>query len=102
MQEYGKSKKGYTHFADNDIGIAKITPCFENKKSVVFNDLINGYGAGTTELHIVRTISGLVIPEYLLNFVNPFLSILGKAPYSDALFISCNIFFGECIPLSSI
>lgn len=97
-----KVKKGYTHFADNDIGIAKITPCFENKKSVVFNDLINGYGAGTTELHIVRTISGLVIPEYLLNFVNPFLSILGKAPYSDALFISCNIFFGECISLSSI
>ena len=64
-----KVKKGYTHFADNDIGIAKITPCFENKKSVVFSNLINGYGAGTTELHIVRTISGLVIPEYLLNFV---------------------------------
>lgn len=62
-------KSGYTHFAENDIGIAKITPCFENKKSVVFNGLINGYGAGTTELHIIRTISGLVIPEYLLNFV---------------------------------
>lgn len=64
-----KVKTGYTHFAENDIGIAKITPCFENKKSVVFNGLINGYGAGTTELHIVRTISGLVIPEYLLIFV---------------------------------
>lgn len=64
-----KVKTGYTHFAENDIGIAKITPCFENKKSVVFNGLINGYGAGTTELHIVRTISSLVIPEYLLIFV---------------------------------
>ena len=30
-----KVKTGYTHFAENDIGIAKITPCFENKKSVV-------------------------------------------------------------------
>ena len=63
-----KIKTGYTHFAENDIGVAKITPCFENKKSVVFNGLINGYGAGTTELYIVRAISGLVIPEYLLNF----------------------------------
>ena len=31
-----KVKTGYTHFAENDIGIAKITPCFENRKSVVF------------------------------------------------------------------
>ena len=50
-----KVKTGYTHFAENDIGIAKITPCFENKKSVVFTGLINGYGAGTTELHIICT-----------------------------------------------
>ena len=69
IRVWKKVKKGYTHFADNDIGIAKITPCFENKKSVVFSGLINGYGAGTTELHIVRTISSLVIPEYLLNSV---------------------------------
>ena len=69
IRVWKKVKKGYTHFADNDIGIAKITPCFENKKSVVFSSLINGYGAGTTELYIVRTISNLVIPEYLLNFV---------------------------------
>ena len=68
IRVWKKVKKGYTHFADNDIGIAKITPCFENKKSVVFSGLINGYGAGTTELYIVRTISSLVIPEYLLNF----------------------------------
>ena len=69
IRVWKKVKKGYTHFADNDIGIAKITPCFENKKSVVFSGLINGYGAGTTELYIVRTIPSLVIPEYLLNFV---------------------------------
>ena len=68
IRVWKKVKKGYTHFANNDIGIAKITPCFENKKSVVFSGLINGYGAGTTELYIVRTISSLVIPEYLLNF----------------------------------
>ena len=70
-------KTGYTHFAENDIGIAKITPCFENKKSVVFTGLINGYGAGTTELHIIRTISGLIVPEYLLCFAKRNDFILG-------------------------
>lgn len=72
-----KVKTGYTHFAENDIGIAKITPCFENKKSVVFTGLINGYGAGTTELHIIRTISGLIVPEYLLCFAKMNDFILG-------------------------
>ena len=47
-------KKGYCHFQDGDIGIAKISPCFENRKSVVFKKLPNGYGAGTTELVILR------------------------------------------------
>ena len=47
-------KKGYCHFQDGDIGIAKISPCFENRKSVGFKNLPNGYGAGTTELVILR------------------------------------------------
>ena len=72
-----KVKTGYTHFAENDIGIAKITPCFENRKSVVFTGLINGYGAGTTELHIIRTITGLIMPEYLLCFAKRNDFILG-------------------------
>ena len=48
-------KSGFTRFKDGDIAVAKITPCFENRKSVIFTDLKNGYGAGTTELHILRT-----------------------------------------------
>ena len=62
-------KSGFTHFAENDIGIAKITPCFENRKSVIFKNLINGYGAGTTELHILRTLAGTISNEYLLWIV---------------------------------
>ena len=62
-------KSGFTHFSENDIGIAKITPCFENRKSTVFKNLSNGYGAGTTELHILRTIVNTVLPEYLLWIV---------------------------------
>ena len=64
-----KVKKGYTHFADGDIGIAKITPCFENKKSVIFNGLTNHFGAGTTELHIIRCFPKSLLPEYLFLFV---------------------------------
>ncbi|MEY8688071.1 restriction endonuclease subunit S [Bacteroides sp. AN502(2024)] len=49
-------KKGYCHFANGDIGIAKISPCFENRKSTIFQNLPNNYGAGTTELVILRPI----------------------------------------------
>ena len=46
--------KGYTKFKEKDIAWAKITPCMENGKSFIANELKNGYGIGTTELHIVR------------------------------------------------
>jgi type I restriction enzyme S subunit len=61
-------KCGFTQFADGDIGVAKITPCFENAKSTVFQGLTNGIGAGTTELHIVRPLGGIA-PRYVLLFV---------------------------------
>lgn len=65
-------KKGYTHFADSDVAIAKITPCFENGKSCVFKGLPNGVGAGTTELHIFRNTFKAIVPEFLLAYLkNP-------------------------------
>ena len=64
----GSIKKGFTHFADGDIGIAKITPCFQNRKSVIFCNLKNGYGAGTTELSIVRVVNDLLSRNFLLYF----------------------------------
>lgn len=68
VKKWGEIKKGFTHFADGDIGVAKITPCFQNRKSVVFQGLPNGYGAGTTELSIVRVINTTILREYLLWF----------------------------------
>jgi type I restriction enzyme S subunit len=59
-------KKGYTHLADGDIAIAKITPCFENGKAAVFENLPGGYGAGTTELHVLRPIPGTIDPHFFL------------------------------------
>ena len=68
IRKWGQIKKGFTHFANGDIAIAKITPCFQNRKSVIFRDLKNGVGAGTTELSVVRTINETIYDEYLLWF----------------------------------
>ena len=62
-------KNGFTHFKENDVGIAKITPCFENRKSTIFKNLRDGYGAGTTELHILRTYDDTILPQYLLAYI---------------------------------
>lgn len=67
IKKWGDIKKGYTHFADGDIGIAKITPCFQNRKSVILNNLPNGHGAGTTELSIIRIYSNYLYSKYIFN-----------------------------------
>jgi type I restriction enzyme S subunit len=66
-RKWSSIKKGYTHLADGDIAVAKITPCFENGKSCVLSELPNGVGAGTTELLVVRPI--IVAPKYILIFL---------------------------------
>ena len=65
-RKWGTIKTGFTHFANGDVAVAKISPCLENRKSIVLRDLPNGIGAGTTELHVFR--SSVVVPEYALYF----------------------------------
>lgn len=67
VKKWKEVKKGFTHFKQGDIGVAKITPCFENRKSVIFDKLENGFGAGTTELHIIRA-NESVYSKFLLWF----------------------------------
>lgn len=50
---------GYTYFADGDILIAKITPCFENGKGAIAEGLKNAVGFGTTEFHVLRPLKGI-------------------------------------------
>ena len=69
VRQWKEVKTGFTHFAEGDIGIAKITPCFENRKSTIFENLSNGYGAGTTELHILRPFANSILAQYLLAYV---------------------------------
>ena len=64
---WGDIRKGYTHFAEGDVGLAKITPCFENGKSTVFRNLTGGIGSGTTELHVIRPL--FVTADYIALFL---------------------------------
>ncbi len=66
-RKWAEVKKGYCHFANGDIGVAKISPCFENLKSTLFDNLPNGHGAGTTELVIMRN-KGIHPKFYLYLF----------------------------------
>lgn len=47
-------KKGYTFFENDDVLFAKITPCMENGKVAIAQNLSNGIGFGSTELHVLR------------------------------------------------
>ena len=57
--------KGYTKFQNGDIIWARITPCMQNGKSALVDNLVNGKGYGSTEFHVVRLISNEVIPQYI-------------------------------------
>ena len=66
LTKWRNIKRGYTHFADGDIAFAKITPCFQNRKSVILHHLPSGIGAGTTELKVLRPMVNLISREYVL------------------------------------
>ena len=66
-EEYGKVKKGFTYFENNDVLFAKITPCMENGKGAIAYGLTNGIGVGSTEFHVLRPINGISSPYWLLT-----------------------------------
>lgn len=63
-RQYREVKYGYTAFQEDDVLVAKITPCLENGKGCHATDLKNGVGFGSTEFHVLRAKSG-VSPRYL-------------------------------------
>lgn len=64
-------KKGsYTLFQDEDIIIAKITPCMENGKCALARNLTNGLAMGSSEFHVLRTNNDVVINDYLFHLLN--------------------------------
>ena len=69
IKKWKNIKSGFTHFANGDIAFAKITPCFQNRKSMILRNLPNGIGAGTTELKVLRPYSKTINDFYLLFFL---------------------------------
>lgn len=63
------SNGGYTNFRENDVIVAKITPCMENGKCALAEGLTNGLGLGSTEFHVFRT-STKERSKYLLEYLN--------------------------------
>jgi type I restriction enzyme M protein len=59
--------RGYTHFSNNDVLFAKITPCMENGKGALATNLTNGIGFGSTEFFVLRA-NGKILPELLFRF----------------------------------
>lgn len=64
---WGDVKKAYTHFQDDDVLVAKVTPCFENGKAGIARDLPNGIGAGSSEFCVFRPSKG-IDSRYLLSW----------------------------------
>jgi type I restriction enzyme S subunit len=68
-RKLGEVKKGFPHFKEKDVLIAKITPCFENGKRWLANSLTNGVGFGSTEFHVLRA-KERVLPEWIHSWRN--------------------------------
>ena len=86
VRKWKEVKTGFTHFQEGDVGVAKITPCFENRKSAIFENLCNGFGAGTTELHVFRPYNGTILPQYLLAYMKSAQFVEnGKQTFSGAV-----------------
>ena len=84
-RKFGEIKKGYTHFSENDILFAKITPCMENGKNGIARDLRNGLACGSTEFFVFRCNDEL-LPEYLLlKFRDTLFRRLAKANMTGAV-----------------
>jgi len=54
LKKWGSVGSGMTLFQEDDVLVAKITPCFENGKGGLAQGLKNGFGFGSTEFHVLR------------------------------------------------
>ena len=65
IKNYAEVKKGFTNFQDGDILFAKITPCMENGKGAIAQNMKNGIGFGSTEFHVLRPDIDKITGEWL-------------------------------------
>ena len=68
-KKWGTIKTGFTKIATGDIAYAKITPCFQNRKSFILGEVPGGVAAATTELNVIRTYADTLDGWYILYFL---------------------------------
>ena len=68
-KKWGTIKTGFTKIATGDIAYAKITPCFQNRKSFILGEVPGGVAAATTELNVIRTYADTLDEWYILYFL---------------------------------
>lgn len=69
VKRFEEVKNGYTYFKNDDIILAKITPCFENGKMAVLSNLTNNYGVGSTEFYVFRKRPNANILPQILYYI---------------------------------
>ena len=68
IKALGKVVGSYTYFRDDDVLVAKVTPCFENGKAGIARGLENGIGFGSSEFFVVRA-GNKTLPEWLFHWL---------------------------------
>ncbi len=63
------AKGGYCYFKEEDVLLAKMTPCFENGKSGIAENLENGIGFGSTEFYILRS-KGKILADWIYHIIS--------------------------------
>lgn len=63
-KQLSEVSSSYTYFEDNDVLLAKVTPCFENGKAGIARNLLNKIGFGSSEFYVLRS-SERVLPEWI-------------------------------------
>lgn len=63
------AKGGYSYFKEGDVLLAKMTPCFENGKSGIAENLQNGIGFGSTEFYVLRS-RDKIIADWIYHIIS--------------------------------
>ena len=61
---------GYTYFRNGDVLLAKVTPCFENGKSGIAENLTNEIGFGSSEFFVLRPNKERVLSDFIYRLIS--------------------------------
>lgn len=68
VKALGEVMGSYTYFRENDVLIAKVTPCFENGKAGIARGLENGIGFGSSEFYVIHA-GDETLPEWVFHWL---------------------------------